>query len=206
MKSRCERTCGWVSRAVGSGLLLLAIDTVAVAQPVLFDFDSAPLHSSLPLDLSQGGITAHFASSVGGSGFSIQDTLTTILVLPAGFSGYAICPSGVFGSDLLISFDVVLSDFSIMVAPDELACDGTATMRVSGYLDAGFVATATSQAPVPGTWPSSTLSLSAPAGFNNVVVHYDSPPVPACDYGSIFVADNVSVTPRADLIFTNGFE
>jgi len=50
------------------------------------------------------------------------------------------------------------------------------------------------------------LSLNAPQGFNNVVVHYDSAPPPgSCDYGVIFAADDMLATPL-DKIFANGFE
>ncbi len=45
----------------------LGICATAMAQPVLFDFDSAPLHSSLPIDLTAGGVTAHFSAT--GQGF-----------------------------------------------------------------------------------------------------------------------------------------
>ncbi|HSE11690.1 MAG TPA: hypothetical protein VLB69_03555 [Rudaea sp.] len=182
----------------------------AIAQPVLFDFDAPVLlHASLPLDITQSGLTAHLSAT--GDGYSIQDPMQTILMLPAGFSGYALNPNGVFLADLLVRFDVLLSDFSIMVAPQELACDTTATLRVTGYLGTTFVATATvfaapTDPPPPYMWSSSTLSLSAAQGFDHLVVHYDSPPPPpACDYGPIFVADNMSVTP-SDKIFANGFE
>ncbi len=35
------------------------------------------------------------------------------------------------------------------------------------------------------------------AGFNSVVVHYDSPPPTGGDYGPIFVADNMLVTANS---------
>ena len=208
IKGAYSNTAHRICRAVLCLPFYFAV-VAAQGQSVLFDFDSAPLHSSLPLDLSQGGINAHFSSSMTGNGygFSIQDPLATILLVPAGFSGYAICPNGVYATDLLVSFNVALSDFSIMVAPQVLACDTTATLRVTGYLGAALAGTATSSATTdpPYMWPSSILTLVAPAGFDNVVVHYDSPPPPPCDYGSIFVADNMSVT-QLDTIFANGFE
>ena len=182
-----------------------ACGTVA-AQPVLYDFDDpALLHASLPLDITQSGLIAHLSAT--GDGFSIQDPMQTILMLPTGFSGYAIDPNGVFLSDLLVAFDVPLLDFSIMVAPQVLACDTTATLRVSGYLGATFVADATSFATTdpPFMWPSSTLGLSSPKGFDHVVIHYDSAPPPPCDYGVIFVADNMYAT-ELGRIFANGFE
>jgi hypothetical protein len=181
----------------------------AFAQPVLFDFDEpALLHSSVPFDIVREGLTAHLSAT--GDGYSVQDPMQTILMLPTGFAGYALNPNGVFLADLLVRFDVALSDFSIKVAPQELACDTTATLRVTGYLGTTFVATATvfaapADPPPPYMWSSSTLSLSSSKVFDHLVVHYDIAPVPPCDYGVIFVADNMYATV-ADQIFANGFE
>jgi hypothetical protein len=44
----------------------------APAQSVTFDFDSAPLHSSFPIFLTAGGITAHFSANPANYGYSIQ--------------------------------------------------------------------------------------------------------------------------------------
>jgi len=183
---------------------LLAASTVAPAQ-VLFDFDSTPIGTPFPLDITQSGLTAHLSAT--GNGYSIQDPLSTILLLPTGFSGHALVPSSVFLSDLLVSFDVPLGDFSILVAPQVLACDTTATLRVTGYLGTTFVASATSTATTdpPYMWPSSTLALSSLQPFDHLVVHYDSAPAAGCDYGVIFVADAMTAT-LADPIFANGFE
>jgi len=183
---------------------LLAASAVAPAQ-VLFDFDSTPIGTSLPLDITQSGLTAHLSAT--GNGYSIQDPLSTILLLPTGFSGHALVPSSVFLSDLLVSFDVPLGDFSILVAPQVLACDTTATLRVTGYLGTTFVASATSTATTdpPYMWPSSTLALTSLQPFDHLVVHYDSAPAGGCDYGVIFVADNMTAA-LADSIFANGFE
>lgn len=178
--------------------LLLAVvalgsASAARAASVLFDFNAGPLHASLPLDLTVDGITAHFAAT--GQGFSIQDPATSIGLTPTGFSGYCISPNSVFQADLLISFpQTTLSDFSILYAPQELATDSSATMRVTAYLNGVLVGTNTAVADPPGTWPSATLSFSSPQGFNSVVVHYDSPPPTGGDYGPIFVADNMLVT------------
>jgi hypothetical protein len=61
-----------------------------------------------------------------------------------------------------------------------------------------YVGTSTATADPPGTWPTGTLTFSAPQGFSSVVVHYDSPP--ACgDWGPIFMADNMYVTPQVVL-------
>src|SRR5690242_9666729 len=44
------------------------------AQSVLFDFDTAPIYTSLPLTLTVAGITAHFSAT--GAGYSIQPANT----------------------------------------------------------------------------------------------------------------------------------
>ena len=184
-------------------VLMCAAMSSAEAQSVLFDFDSAPLFTPLPLDVTVGSLTAHLAAT--GEGYSIQRA-DTLGFTPAGFAGNSIYPSSVFAADLLVSFSQVLNDFSIMFAPEEIACDSSATMRVTAYMGATFVATATATAPVPGTWPTGILAISAPQGFDNVVVHYDSPPPTGGDWGPIFMADNMSVTPNTDVIFMNGFD
>jgi autotransporter-associated beta strand protein len=183
------------------GLVLFvgfALVAPANASVVLFDFENALQHAPLPLDLTVGGITAHFSATYTSyPGFSIQYTPDSIGVMPAGFSGLGISPSSVFPADLLVSFPQhVLTDFSIMVAPQELATDTTATLKVSAYMNGTLIGTNTSAATGDTfTWPSSTLSFSSPQGFNNVVVHYQSPPPGGGDWGPIFVADNMSVTP-----------
>jgi hypothetical protein len=166
------------------------------AQTVTFDFDSAPLHSPLPLDLTVGGITAHFSAT--GQGYSIQEA-GTMGFTPAGFFGYCIYPSSVFAADLLVGFSGILNSFSILYAPQELACDSSATMRVTAYMNDTQVGTSTTVADPPGTWPTATLAISSPQGFNRVVVHYDAPPPTGGDWGPIFMADNMQVTPAVVL-------
>ena len=141
-----------------------------------------------------GGLTAHFSAT--GQGYSIQNTAQVIGVLPTGFSGLGIMPSSINSSDLVISFpQEIMTDFSIMVAPQELATDSTATLRVTAFMNGNLVGTNTSAATGDAfTWPSSTLSFSSVQGFNSVVVHYDSPPPNGGDFGVIFVADNMTVT------------
>ena len=107
-------------------------------------------------------------------------------------------PNSVFPADLLVSFpNETITDFSIMVAPQELNTDSTATLRVTAFMNGVFVGTSTSMGSPPYFWPSSTLSFSSPQGFNSVVVHYDSPPPTGGDFGPIFVADNMIVTLAA---------
>ncbi len=178
-------------------ILLLFLGVVAQistasAQAVLFDFDNATLHAPLPIDQTAGGITAHLSAT--GNGFSIQEA-NTLGFTPAGFAGLVIYPSSIDLADLIIKFDHTLSEFSIMYACQELACDDAATMRVTAYMNGSYVGTNTRTATHPGTWPSDTLGCSFPQGFDSVVVHYDSRPPTCQDYGTIFMADNMLVTP-----------
>jgi len=174
----------------------------AGAQSVLFDFDNAPLHTSLPVTLSAGSISARFSAT--GYGYSIQEA-GVLGFLPTGFSGYAIYPNSIYTTDLMVAFSVPITDFSILYAINELACDSSATMEATGYRNATLAASNT-QSAVPGpTWPTAVLSLSVNQGFDSVVVHYKSPPPFACDWGPNFMVDNMLVTPL-DPIFTNGFE
>ncbi len=164
------------------------------ANTVWFDFENAPLGTSLPIDLTVGGIAAHFSAT--GSGYSIQ-WANTMGFTPAGFSGRCLYPNSVFPADLLVSFDQTLTDFSIMFSPQEIGCDDSATLRVTAYRGATFVGTDIAVAFPPGTWPTGTLSIHLPQGFDNVVVHYDSHPPTCQDWGPIFLADNMIVTAAA---------
>ncbi len=174
-------------------ILLTGLSSFTVlAQPVLFDFNNGPIHTSLPVSLTAGGITAHFSST--GQGFSIQDYFGNNFI-PIGFSGLFICPNSIYASDLIIRFDQTITDFSILYSPEEYGCDTSATMRVTGYMRGSYVGTNTKVAAVPGTWPVDTLSFNFPKGFDSVVVHYDSHPASGCtDWGPIFAADDMRVT------------
>jgi hypothetical protein len=163
----------------------------AQGQAILFDFDNAPLHTSLPLDVTVSGITAHLSAT--GQGFSIQEA-NALGFTPAGFSGYCIYPNSVFAADLLVGFTTSIDDFSILYAPEEYATDSSATMRVTAYMNSTLIGTATATAE-PGTWPSQTLRITTAQPFNRVVVHYDSPPPTGGDWGPIFMADNMRITP-----------
>lgn len=192
-----HRPATGISRNIWSVfLLILGVLPPAGAGAQVFDFDSAPIHTSLPIDLTVGEVTAHFSST--GQGFSIQPA-STMGFTPVGFGGLCIYPNSVFAADLLIGFSVPLTDFSIMYAPQELGCDDSAIMRVTAYLDGVVAGTATATAPAPGTWPTGTLSYSDPAGFNQVVIHYDRRPT-CTDYGPIFMADNMSVTAMSTAV------
>lgn len=157
---------------------------------IAFDFDSAPVHTSLPIDLTIGGLTAHLSAT--GGNYSIQPA-DTLGFTPQGFSGLCVYPNTIFPADLLVDFSAPQSYFSIMYAPQELGCDDSATMRVTAYLDGAFAGTNTATAPVPGTWPTGTLTILVPGGFDRVVVHYDAPPPTCQDWGPIFLADNMIV-------------
>ena len=173
---------------------LMALVVPADAQSVTFTFDDAPLHSPFPLDLSAGGITGHFSGNPSYYNYSIQEA-GALGFTPAGFSGYCIYPSTIYPCDLLIAFNRALSDASIMYAPEEYATDSSCTMRVTAYFGSKFVGTNTYTIDPPGTWPTGVLSLTATQPFNNVVIHYDKSPVTGGDYGPIFMADNLVVTP-----------
>ena len=192
------KTKNWMTKSIItiSKLVILFISLIsctrAFSQNVLFDFDTAPSSTSLPLDLTAGGITAHFSAT--GSGYSIQNA-NALGFTPAGFSGQCLYPNSVFLADLLIRFDQTLTDFSILYACQELGCDDAATMRVTAYLNGNYVGTNTRTATFPGTYPTDTLSCSFVSGFDSVVVHYDSHPPLCQDYGVIYLADNMIVTP-----------
>lgn len=189
----------WLPALLGLGL----VAATAHAQSVLFDFENATQGSPLPISLTVGGITASFSAT--GQGYSIQPA-NTMGFTPPGFAGLCVYPSSIYLADLLVSYSQPLQDFSILYAPQELGCDDSATMRVTGYLGAVFVATNTTTAPVPGTWPTGTLTLTAPQGFDHVVVHYDARPPTCQDWGPIFMADNMIVTPAVPVVFADGFE
>jgi hypothetical protein len=173
-------------------LLQVAPFNTAFTQPILFDFDNAPIHTSLPLNQTAGGITAYFSAT--GQGYSIQ-AANVLGFTPQGFAGNCIYPNSIYKADLLIRFSQALSDFSIMYSPQELGCDNSATMRVTAYMSGGLIGSATKTVANPGTWPTDTLRCSFPQGFDSVVIHYDSPPPTCQDYGVIFMADNMQITP-----------
>jgi hypothetical protein len=165
----------------------------AKAQSVLFDFDNAPLHSPLPLDLTVGGITAHFSANPGYYNYSIQRA-DVLGFTPVGFAGYCIYPSTIYLCDLLVSFSQPLTSASILYAPEEYATDSSCTMRITAYLGTSLVGTNTFSIDPPGTWPTGTLAITTVQPFDNVVIHYDAPPPTGGDYGPIFMADNLLVT------------
>jgi hypothetical protein len=129
------QTRTWV---VLAGAAILAAQ--APAQDVLFDFDNAPLHTSLPIDLTAGGVTAQFSATA--QGFSIQ-WANAMGFTPAGFSGSCIYPNSVFAADLLIG----------------LGCDDSARLAV-GLPASGwplFMAFLHSPESEPKRTPQSTL-------------------------------------------------
>lgn len=169
---------------------------------ILFDFDNAPYQSSLPVSVTVSGLTAQLSAT--GQGYSIQ-AAGVLGFTPSGFAGFVIYPNSIYAADLLVAFSQTIDSFSIQCAPEEYACDSSATLRATAYRNGAFVATATTTAPVPGTWPTATLTLVALQGFDAIVVHYDAPPPTGGDWGPIFMADNMVVT-LADRLFANGFE
>lgn len=173
--------------------------SITLAQSILFDFNDAPLHAPLPVSITKGGITAKFTAT--GEGYSIQDNSAP--VFPVGFSGRDIYPSSVFLSDLLIKYDKLLTDFSILYSCQELGCDDAATMRVTAYKNGIYVGTNTKAATHPGTWPVDTLDCSFSSGFDSVVIHYDHRPPTCTDYGVIFLCDDMLVTEQLSTIVRN---
>jgi hypothetical protein len=165
----------------------LVAEYVPDGSTAVFTFDDAPSHTSLPLDLTSAGETAHLAG-----GYSIQSA-NALGFTPAGFSGLCVFPNSVFLSDLTVSFSRPVTHFSIMYSPAEIGCDDSATMRATGFLDGVFVATNTTTSPTPGTWPTGTLTLTSAQPFNSVVVHYDAHPPTCQDWGPEFLADNMIV-------------
>ena len=172
--------------------ILISCTAPVNSQAVLFDFDNAPLYTALPITLTVNGIIALFSAT--GQGYSIQNA-NTIGFTPPGFSGRIVYPSSVYLSDLRVGFDTTITAFSIMYSCQELGCDDAATMRVTAYKNGVYVGTNTRTATFPGTWPVDTLRCAFAQGFDSVVVHYASPPPTCQDYGVIFMADNMRVTP-----------
>ena len=169
----------------------LLVTRAGAQQSVSFDFDVLPQYSSLPAAYTVSGITAQLSAS--GQGFSIQ-AAGVLGFTPVGFSGLCIYPNSVYAADLIVTFSTPLTDFSILYAPEEYACDISATMRVTADMNGTFVGTRTTNAQA-GTWPTETLRFTSTNAFNHVVIHYDAPPSGAENWGPIFMADNMAVTP-----------
>jgi len=183
-----------------SFLLFISVELQPKGQTVLFDFDNAPLSTSLPIYQTAGGVTARLSAT--GQGFSIQNA-NVLGFTPPGFAGRIIYPNSVFLADLLVHFDHAITGFSIMYACQELGCDDAATMRVTAFLNGIYIGTNTKTATFPGTWPVDTLQCSFANGFDSVVVHYDHRPPTCQDYGTIFVADNMRILPSPVSVVSN---
>ena len=96
----------------------------AEAQNVLFDFENAGAGSSLPINLTVGGITAQF-SATGLGGFYIQQPPNVIGLTPQGFSGNCLIPTGIDPADLHVGFPKPITDFSILYSPHEASLIST---------------------------------------------------------------------------------
>jgi len=169
------------------------------AYAVLFDLESIPIHTPLPTSQAVDGLVAVFSG-----GYSIQDINSVILMTPTGFSGHGLSPNSVFKADLFVSFKdqatmnpALVDRASILVAPQELACDSSATMRITAYLGSTLVATKTQIAPQQDVymWPTIDLGIAPGTPFDNIVVHWEAAPPTGGDYGVIFVADNLQANP-----------
>lgn len=104
----------------------------------------------------------------------------------------------------MVGFSKPLTDFTILYATQELACDDSATMRVTAYMNGTPVGTSTANSTplCVCTWQPNTLSITTTQAFNRVVVHYDARPPSCQDWGPIFMADNMIVTPLPPIILT----
>lgn len=173
-------------------ILFLVNMNSASAQTVLFDFDNAPYRSSLPITLTESGITAHFSAT--GQSYSVQ-TADVLGFTPPGFSGLILYPNSIYLADLLIKFDAPITYFSINYSPQELACDDAETMLLTAFKNGSSVGSVSKMTKHPGTWPVDTLKFSLAQGFDSVVIHYWKVPPTCSDYGVIFMADNMRVTP-----------
>lgn len=178
-------------KLLASAVLASFVSSFAQAS-LLFDFDNAPNMTSLPLYQTVGGLTAHFVGT--GQNFSIQSA-NVLGFTPQGFAGRCIYPNSIFAADLQIDFSQMIKDISIMYSPEEYGSDTSATMRVTAYRNGSLVGFHDTTAPNPGTWPTGTLAYANNLGFNYVVVHYQAPPVGGENWGPIFMADNMVVTP-----------
>lgn len=164
---------------------------------VTFDFDAGPVSTSLPLDWTVNHLTGHFTGN-----FSVQQ-VGTVGISPIGFSGLCLWPNSVFSSDLVITFSETLTDLAILVATVDNDCDVSARMRVTAYMGATFVGTNT-VVPPQGVYPSATLAIAAPAGFDRAVVHWDAPGSVCQDYAPIFLADVLTVTRAVPPVSVGG--
>jgi hypothetical protein len=164
-----------------------------VAGSIFFDLDNAPLDAPLPIDLNVEGLGAHFWTP--GSANYVVLPADASGFNPVGFDGLCIFPDTDIASDLEIDFDQRLGFASIMYAPSEVGCSDSATMRLNAFLDGVLVGTSTSTVPIPGDWPAGILSFSSTQPFNQVVIHYDSPPPTCQDWSPVFSVDNLLVTP-----------
>ncbi len=178
--------------AVGA-LALLAGAIPALAQSVLFTFDNAPPYTPLPLNVVVDGLTASLSAT--GQGYSIQSA-GAVPVVPVGFSGNFIYPSSIYGADLIVAFDQPITAFSIQYATYELACDDSATVRVTASMNSTYVGTNTANATplCVCTYTVNTLAFSSPQAFNHVVIRYDQRPATCQDYVGIIFMDNMQVT------------
>ena len=193
MKTITIKKSNLILKACGIFILFIfkSISSPVGAQQVLFNYDNIPQYTTFPVSTTVSGITAHLSGT--GSSYSIQ-AANVLGFTPPGFSGNIIYPNSINLSDLLISFNQKISDFSIMYAIQELACDTSATMQATAYMHGNLVATTYTIASVPGTWPVDTLKCSFPSGFDSVVVHFYSHPSRCQDWGPVYVADNMKVT------------
>lgn len=180
-------------RSLIAALAAAAVSQAAWSQSVLFNFDNAPVHTSLPIDVTVDGVTAHLWAVEWYYNYSIQRA-DTLGVTPVGFSGLCVYPNSVYPCDLHISFDHLVDACSILYAVDDLYCDAAATMRLTAYLGGVQVGTITHTGSFDAFWPTSTISIAPGQPFDTVVLHHQAGPPGCSDWGRIFMADNLEIT------------
>lgn len=173
---------------------LVACAVGAFGQRTLFNFDDAPVHTSLPVSVGADGITATLTAT--GQGFSIQP-YGTVGLSPVGMSGLYIYPNSVYAADLVATFSVYVKSASIDYSPCQYGGDSSPRMRITAYNGAITVGTST-HTTYAGTWPTGTLRISATQPFNRIVVHYDAAPPTGGNWGPIFIADNMTLSMRQE--------
>ncbi len=199
--------CKFYFTAISGVVLASTFAQLSPANAILFTFDELPKYSSLTSS-TVDGLTANFSANPSSNGYSIQ-AVGTLGISPAGFSGNEIYPNTIYQSDLHITFSQPLTAFSIMYAPEEYGSDKSAIMKVTAYMNGTEVGFNTTTAPIPGTWPSGTLTFNS-GTFDSVVVHWNSAPTGTENWGPIFMADNMDVTlapvplPAALPLFATG--
>ncbi len=185
-----------------SRLLLAALGvlpaTCALAQPVMFDFDTGtpPLSVGqvIPFEQTSGGVTARF-SSAGGPAFSIQTNASTGWRMSM-FSGKYLYDNNLDRSVLTIEFSRTLTAITLTFATADFEIEVPSNLQLTAYLDSRQsppVGSATAHGSYIGdTMPMGALSYdSGGRPFNLVEIT-----VPFQTGGATtFFLDNIAAKP-----------